>query len=147
MTLAEALTTAPWEILASDISTHVLGIARAAHYPMTRAEHIPNALLTKYCLKGVGPQDGTFLIDRPLRNRINFAQINLNDNLPQTGEFNVIFLRNVMIYFDQETKRKVVGRLTAKLKPGGYFIVSHSESLNGISDILVMVSPSIYRKP
>jgi chemotaxis protein methyltransferase CheR len=59
----------------------------------------------------------------------------------------VIFLRNVMIYFDQETKRKVVARMLPRLKPGGYFIVSHSESLNGITDALKLISPSIYRKP
>ncbi|RYZ82457.1 MAG: hypothetical protein EOO68_34375, partial [Moraxellaceae bacterium] len=71
MTIADKLTTTPWEILASDISTHVLGIAREGHYPMARAQHIPQSQLTKYCLKGVGPQDGTFLIERALRNRIN----------------------------------------------------------------------------
>ncbi|RMP32983.1 Chemotaxis protein methyltransferase [Pseudomonas amygdali pv. lachrymans] len=74
-------------------------------------------------------------------------QVNLNDTLPDLGEFDVIFLRNVMIYFDQETKSKVVARLIPRLKPGGYFIISHSESLNGVNDMLKMVSPSIYRKP
>ncbi len=59
----------------------------------------------------------------------------------------MIFLRNVMIYFDQPTKSKVVARLLPRLKPGGYFIVSHSESLNGVSDALKLVAPSIYRKP
>jgi len=62
------------------------------------------------------------------------------------GEFDVIFLRNVMIYFEQETKRQVIARLLPRLKLGGYFIVSHSESLNGISDALKLVAPSIYRK-
>lgn len=88
------------------------------------------------------------LVERELRQRVRFSQINLNANLPgDLGEFDVIFLRNVMIYFDQETKRKVVARLIPRLKPGGYFIVSHSESLNGISDALKLISPSIYQKP
>lgn len=88
------------------------------------------------------------LVERELRQRVRFSQINLNTNLPgDLGEFDVIFLRNVMIYFDQETKRKVVARLIPRLKPGGYFIVSHSESLNGISDALKLISPSIYQKP
>jgi len=59
----------------------------------------------------------------------------------------VIFLRNVMIYFDIDTKRQVVQRILPLLKPGGYFIVSHSENLNGVSDALKTVKPSIYRKP
>jgi len=101
----------------------------------------------KYCLKGTGSQQGTLLIDRALRNRVNFIQVNLNDTLPELGEFDVIFLRNVMIYFDQPTKSKVVARLIPRLKRGGYFIVSHSESLNGVSDALKLVAPSIYRKP
>ena len=147
MTLAEKLTSTSWEVFGSDISTHVLTIARAAHYPMARAESIPRHLLTKFCLKGIGPQEGTFLIDRSLRNKVNFAQINLNEPLPGIGEFDVIFLRNVMIYFDQETKRKVVARMLPRLKPGGYFMISHSESLNGISNELEIIGPSIYRKP
>ncbi|MDR6959621.1 chemotaxis protein methyltransferase CheR [Pseudomonas brassicacearum] len=147
MTLAEGLGTTPWEVIGSDISSQVLAKARAGHYPMERARTLPHPLLVKYCLKGTGSQQGTFLIDRTLRSRVNFVQVNLNDTLPELGEFDVIFLRNVMIYFDQPTKIKVVARLLPRLKSGGYFIVSHSESLNGISDALKLVAPSIYRKP
>lgn len=147
MTLADQLTTTQWEVFGSDISIQVLQIANNAHYPMTRASNIPKHLLSEYCLKGVGNQDGTFLISRDLRNRVSFAQINLNEALPNVGEFDVIFLRNVMIYFDQETKRKVVARMLPKLKSGGYFFVSHSESLNGVTDALKVILPSVYRKP
>ncbi|KPZ04608.1 MULTISPECIES: CheR family methyltransferase [Pseudomonas syringae group] len=147
MTLAEQLGTTPWEVVGSDISTRVLSKARSGHYPLERTETLPQPLLFKYCLKGIGRQEGTFLIDKSLRSRVSFVQVNLNDTLPDLGEFDVIFLRNVMIYFDQETKSKVVARLIPRLKPGGYFIISHSESLNGINDMLKMVSPSIYRKP
>lgn len=147
MTLAEGLPTTPWEITGSDISSQVLAQARTGHYPMERARNLPRPLLVKYCLKGTGPQEGTLLIDKTLRSRVNFIQVNLNEAMPNLGEFDVIFLRNVMIYFDQETKRKVVARLLPLLKPGGYFMVSHSESLNGVSDALKLVAPSIYRKP
>lgn len=147
MTLAEALGNRAWEVVASDISTRVLDKARSGHYLMKDAEGIPKPILMKHCLKGIGPQKGTFLIDSPLRSRMRFLQINLNKSLPDLGEFDVIFLRNVMIYFDLETKRQVVKRILPVLRPGGYFIVSHSESLNGISDALQMITPSIYRKP
>lgn len=147
MTLADGLGSTPWEIIGSDISSQVLAKARSGHYPMARARTIAQPLLVKHCLKGTGRQEGTFLIERSLRERVHFMQINLNEELPKIGEFEVIFLRNVMIYFDQDTKRKVVARMLPLLKPGGYFIVSHSESLNGISDALQLITPSIYRKP
>lgn len=147
MTLAEGLATTPWEIVASDISTRVLEKARSGHYALERAEDIPQPLLAKYCLKGTGTQEGTFLVERSLRSRVQFMQINLNAALPKIGEFDIVFLRNVMIYFNMATKRQVVERIFPLLKPGGYFIVSHSESLNGIDDRLKLVTPSIYRKP
>ena len=147
MTLAESLGTTPWEIVGSDISSQVLAKARTGHYAMERTETLPRPLLTKYCLKGIGRQEGTFLIDKALRDRVNFVQVNLNEALPALGEFEVIFLRNVMIYFDSDTKVQVVKRLINHLKPGGYFLVSHSESLNGVTDQLRVVKPSIYRRP
>lgn len=147
MTLAEALGAGPWELVASDISSRVLAQAGRGQYPLSRAEHIDTRLLHKYCLKGVGEQEGSFLVERRLRQRIRFMQINLNQRLPEIGDFDVIFLRNVMIYFDLDTKRQVVERILPRLRPGGYFIVSHSESLNGVSEALRLVQPSIYRKP
>lgn len=147
MTLADCLGDKPWEVVASDISTRVLEKARGGHYPMDQAEDIPQSMLTSYCLKGIGSQAGTFLVERRLRNRVSFMQVNLNLKLPKLGEFDVIFLRNVMIYFDTETKRQVVRRIMELLKPGGYLLIGHSESLNGVVDELKTVMPSIYRKP
>lgn len=146
MTLAEHLGDGPWEILASDISTRVLEKACRGQYPLEQTEHIPRSYLSKYCLKGVGSQDGTFLVDGKLRGRIKFAQINLNEALPRLEPLDLIFLRNVMIYFDVQTKRKVVQQLVEVLKPGGHLFIGHSESLNGIFDEIKPVAPAIYRK-
>lgn len=147
MLLADVLGEAPWELVASDLSTRVLEKARAGLYPMERAEGIPKHYLTRFCLKGTGSQEGRFLIAKELRNRVQYRQVNLNETLPKMGEFDVIFLRNVMIYFDMETKRKVVARMLPLLVPGGYLIIGHSESLNGVTDDLKVVMPSVYRKP
>jgi chemotaxis protein methyltransferase CheR len=147
MTLADGLPNTPWEIVASDISTRVLEKARSGHYAMEKARNIPQPLLARHCLKGTGTQVGTFLIEPGLRSRVQFMQINLNAALPKIGEFDIIFLRNVMIYFDMDTKRQVVARMLPLLKSGGFFIVSHSESLNGITDSLKLITPSTYRKP
>lgn len=146
MLLADRLGGVPWEIVASDLSTRVLEKARSGLYPMERARNIPQNYLKAYCLKGTGQHEGSLLIERSLRARVNFLQVNLNEPLPRLGEFDLVFLRNVMIYFEPETKRKVVQRLIPALKPGGYLLIGHSETLNGISDGLRPVSPSIYRK-
>ena len=119
----------------------------AAHYPLERTRHIPPSYLKRFCLKGTGEQAGTLLIERQLRSRVNFAQINLDTELPRIGTFDVIFLRNVMIYFNGDTKREVVGRVLSVLKPGGHFCIGHSESLHEISSAVQQLAPSIYRKP
>jgi chemotaxis protein methyltransferase CheR len=147
MLLDEVLSNAPWEIVASDLSTRVLEKARIGLYPMERMPEIPRHYLSNYCLKGTGTQEGTLLIERKLRDRVQFIQYNLTEAPPKLAEFDVIFLRNVMIYFDQETKRKVVSRLLSKLRPGGHFLVGHSETLNGINEEVRLVQPAIYLKP
>lgn len=147
MVLAENLGMKDWEVFASDLSTRVLERARVGIYGMDRLEHMDKKLLKKYCLKGVRSQSGSFRIDARLRDRVTFAQVNLMNPLPVgLGKFDVIFLRNVLIYFDQETKTRVVERLIPALNSGGYFIVSHSESLHNTTANLQMILPSIYRK-
>lgn len=146
MLLAAELGNAAWEVLGSDISTSVLATARAGLYPMDRARTIPREYLHRYCLKGTGPQAGMFLVDRAVRERVQFRYINLNETLPDVGAFDVIFLRNVMIYFSAETKAQVVARLLPALKPDGHFLVGHCETLNGVTDRLSMSSASIYAR-
>lgn len=147
MVLSDLLGDGQWEVVASDISTRVLEKARTGHYPLERTSGISREHLSRYCLKGVGSQHGTLLVERGLRNRVNFMQVNLNQPLPALGEFDLIFLRNVMIYFDLETKRQVVKRMLPLLRSGGHFLIGHSESLNGVVDSLQAIAPAIYRKP
>ncbi len=146
MVLAEHLGSRGWEVLASDISTRVLEQARAGIYPMERAEKIPQAYLKAYCLKGVGAHAGSFRIAPALRERVAFRAINLNAGLPDVGVFDLILLRNVMIYFDQPTKAQVCQRLAAALRPGGHLFVGHSESLNGLDCPLRSLQPAVYRR-
>jgi chemotaxis protein methyltransferase CheR len=147
MVLAECLEGRSWEVIGSDLSTRVLQQARTGHYSASRTNHIPTNYLKRFCLKGTGKQEGTLLVDRELRQRVQFMQINLNAALPRVGAFDVIFLRNVMIYFSAETKRQVVQRVLSCLKPGGFFLIGHSESLNDITSTLQQIAPSVYRKP
>ena len=147
MVLEDELGARPWDVLASDISTRVLEQARRGHYPLQRARHIPRDYLQRFCLKGHGRQEQTLLVERSLRNKVQFAQINLNETLPSLGQFEFVFLRNVLIYFNAATKREVISRMVSVLRPGGWLFIGHSESLNGINEALQPVGPAIYRKP
>ncbi len=147
MVLDEALGREPWEVLGSDISTRVLERARSGLFPIERMAEIPKPYLSRYCLKGVDQHEGTLLIEKSLRARVQFMAHNLTQAPPPLEPFDVIFLRNVMIYFDHDTKRQVVARLLPLLRPGGHFLVGHSESLNGVTDQLRLVVPAVYRKP
>ncbi len=146
MVLAETLgLSAPWEIVASDISLTILDRARTGLFPMERGSGISEALLKKYCLKGVREQAGNFMVTPRLSERITFRQLNLIDlDGRGLGEFDVIFLRNVMIYFDNDTKRKVVRNMLPHLRRDGVFIIGHSETLNGLTDDLVAMRPTLY---
>lgn len=146
MVLSDSMGKKPWEVLGTDISTKVLHGATRALYPMQRARHIPPDYLRRFCLKGSGEHEGNLLIERSLRERVLFRQVNLNEPLPSVGQFDMIFLRNVMIYFNDATKREVVERLVNVLRPDGFLCIGHSESLNKITEVVVPVAPSIYRK-
>lgn len=145
MQLADQLGDAPWEVMASDLSTQVLEKAKRGLFPMLRAKEISQDYLERFCLKGVGSQDGSFLVSQALRARVSFMQINLNVALPELGLFDMIFLRNVMIYFDNDTKRAVVHRMLPLLKPDGHLLIGHSESLNGVTEAYRSVQPAVYQ--
>jgi chemotaxis protein methyltransferase CheR len=135
-----------WDLLGSDISSRMLATARRGLYAVERAHHIPPDYLKRYCLRGTDEYSGTLLVQKALRQRITFSQVNLIAPLPEMGHFDVIFLRNVIIYFDADMKRRVVHAVADKLRPGGWLVVGHSESLIGPPGDLEPVMPTIYRK-
>ncbi len=147
MTLASSMGSGAWEVLASDLSTRVLERARTGHYPMGRARTIAHDCLVAHCLKGTGRHEGTFMVAPHVATHVQFTQINLNEPLPAIGEFDVIFLRNVMIYFDVATKQQVTQRVLGCLRPGGHLVIGHSESLTNVNNTMKPVAPSVYRKP
>jgi chemotaxis protein methyltransferase CheR len=146
MLLAAELGLGNWDVLGTDISGRVLESARRALYELGRAEQISHDYLRRFCLKGKGPQSGKLLIDKSLRERVTFARANLNEPLPDFGKFDVILLRNVMIYFSTPTKQRVMKHLLPALKPGGYFITGHCDTLAGVTHGLTTLSASVHRK-
>ncbi len=146
MVLADVLGESPWDVFGSDISSRVLEQARRALYPIKLADEIPRRYLQAYCLRGVGAQEGSFTVAPELQRRVRFAEINLNASLPAGDMFDLVLLRNVLIYFQPDTKRRVIERIVERLRPGGWLMVGHSESLGLLADGLQPIAPSVYRR-
>jgi chemotaxis protein methyltransferase CheR len=132
-------------LLASDLSTKALGTARAGVYPMERVAAIPRELLRKYFERGLHAQQGLARVSRSVRSAIEYRQLNLLEIGDLNERFDVIFCRNVMIYFDRDVQQRVVAMLERHLAPGGYLFISHSESLNGIAHALRWAAPAVYQ--
>lgn len=135
----------PWEILASDVNRSVLEKARRAIYRDDRTDQIPDAYRRRFCRKGTGVYEGCLRIMPELRQQVQFRQVNLHQSLPDLGRFDVIFLRNVMIYFDEATKCDVLRRIARVLQPDGWLFVGHSESLHGLDTEFHALMPAIYQ--
>jgi chemotaxis protein methyltransferase CheR len=135
-----------WSVTASDISTKVLEKARAGIYAKDRLSSLPREWLPRYFQRGLGDWAGHFRVKRALAARVAFRQINLIEEYSHPQAFEVIFCRNVMIYFDRATQEQLVIRLARFLAPKGYLMIGHSETLNGLNLPLRCVRPSIYQK-
>lgn len=146
MILEDKLRGGKWQIIASDISSRVLEKSQEGLYPIDKSTKIPVEYLKKYCLKGVKTQSGYFKISDLIKRKIQFKSINLNEHFPNIGKFHIIFLRNVMIYFNKDTRIRLIDQMASHLNPGGYLFIGHSETLLDITDKLVMVKPTIYKK-
>jgi chemotaxis protein methyltransferase CheR len=133
-------------VLASDLSAKVLNQASQGIYATNKLEGIPQELLPRYFLKGVKHRQGFVRVKDELRRLIKFSRINLMEPFSFSKPFQVIFCRNVMIYFDRPTQEKLVAKFDNIMSPGGYLLVGHSESLSGIAHNFKFMCPSTYRK-
>lgn len=148
MTLAGLLPLPQWQIEATDISRRVLAKAASAIYPDEAVRRLPTDIVRSYFQRGFGPQAGNHRIKPALRDRVTLRHLNLLEGEPPfTEPFQVIFCRNVMIYFDRPTQEELIARLSRRLVPGGYLFVGHSESLTHLSHSLRAIQPAIYQKP
>ncbi len=136
-----------FSMLATDISTKVLEKARMGIYEEERVATIPPALKHKYIMRGKDPSRGLVRVVPELRSLVLFQHMNLMDDHPVLPEpADVIFCRNVMIYFDRETQERILGRLCRSLKPGGYLFLGHSETVHRFDLPLVRVVSTVHRK-
>jgi chemotaxis protein methyltransferase CheR len=133
------------EILATDLSTRALDSARAAIWPIAKADEIPPKYLKRFMLRGIGAQTGKMKMTPEIRSMVSFERLNLNDDVyPVSGSFDLILCRNVLIYFDGSSRLRVIHRLLNYLAPSGYLFVGHAESINGVTDRVRPIMPTVY---
>jgi chemotaxis protein methyltransferase CheR len=146
MLLADRLGLDGWEVIGTDLSTHVVELARQGLYPMERAREVPQDYLKRWCRKGHGAHAGQLLVSQELRRRVRFECANLTQDLPDLGLFDVVFLRNVLIYFDTPGKTDIVRRVLPLLKPDGRLYTGHAESIANLNLPVRSLAPAIYAR-
>lgn len=137
---------APVRLLASDLSTRVLAVAKAGLYSEERVKNIPPPIRAQAFHEENADGAKRYRVKSEVRDCITFARVNLMEPWAMKGPFDIIFCRNVMIYFDKPTQEKLVSRYHDLLRTGGYLFVGHSESLAGIQHKYRYVKPTIYGK-
>jgi chemotaxis protein methyltransferase CheR len=148
MTLLAGLDVAQWDvrILASDIDTDVLDRAEAGVYPLDGVARIPEATLRRCFLRGVGAHQGSVRVRPEVRRLITFRRLNLLEpSWPIRTQFDLIFCRNVLMYFDRDTQARLVARLERALTPDGLLLLGHAENLLGLATSMRRVTSTIYR--
>ena len=146
MTLLAQLEGWDIEVLATDLSGRALRQAAAGVWPDEKAAEIPEKYLKAYMLRGVRTQSGRISATNELRAVIRFQRLNLHEELPELGAFDLVFCRNVLIYFDVASRTKAVARILTRLAPAGYLFLGHSESLLSSGLRLRPMAPSVYSR-
>lgn len=151
MTVHDVLQNTPelaFKILGTDISTRVLDKAKRGVYPAAALENIPRTFQSRYVSKCTNDGEPAFQIRQELRNHVRFERFNLmSETFPFQNKFDVIFCRNVMIYFDRQTQETLVGKFYRHLAPGGYLLIGHSESLQTLQHPFRYREATVYQKP
>lgn len=149
MVLRETLkqySTWDFRLLATDLSDRVIEQARQGVYERKALGDVSDQLLRKHFVPIKDSQYDEWQVKPELRKPISYAHLNLMGDWPMSGPFDVIFCRNVMIYFDKPTQEKLVNRFHELLGPGGYLLIGHSESINGLDHPYEYIQPATYRK-
>jgi chemotaxis protein methyltransferase CheR len=149
MIAAEEMPTTPkWDlkILATDIDSDVIAEAQRGVYPFERVSAIPESRLRRFFRRGAGAESGNVRVRPELAQLVTFRPLNLMQEWPMRGPFDIIFCRNVMIYFDQPTRERLVDRFAQILAPGGYLCIGHSESIHGVTTPFKSVGKTVYKR-
>lgn len=146
MVLGSCMPLTSFEVVGTDVSPGVVETARAGLFPLARSSSIPPNALRRFCRRGQGSWEGQFLVTRDLRERTRFEVSNLLAPQTYLGLFDLVMLRNVLIYFDADRQQQLVHNTVDRLKPGGLLMVGHSETASKLHPALRQLQPSIYVK-
>jgi chemotaxis protein methyltransferase CheR len=149
ITLREAITDIDRRdvrILATDVDSDMVQTAVAGIYPEDRIQNIDSSVVQRWFLRGKGTNSGKVRVAQNLRRLVTFRQLNLIDSWPMRGEFDAIFCRNVVIYFDKPTQRVLFDRFAHIMHPDSYLFIGHSETLHNVSDRFQLIGKTIYRR-
>ena len=135
-----------FEITATDISSQVLEKAAKGVYPIAKVAEVPLNIKKQYFLKSKDPANQTVKVSQVLQRNLSLSYLNLMENYSFPQPFDLIFCRNVLIYFDRETQEKVIQKICTCLKPDGYIFIGHSESISGMDLPLTHIKPTIFKK-
>jgi chemotaxis protein methyltransferase CheR len=135
-----------WSVLGTDISDRVLRSASEATYPEDRLRNLSPERLRRHCLRGEGDSAGLVQMHPKLRERVRFGQLNLCQPIEGLGPFDIVFLRNVLIYFDAQTKAQVVDNVLTQLRPGGLLFIGTAEGRVACKTPLKTLAPGAFRK-
>ena len=149
ITVLEALAKLPGadvRILATDLDSAMVRAARDGIYHLSRSSGLGEAMLKKWFMRGAGAQSGLIRVRSQLRDAVRVMPLNLLEAWPMKSQFDVIFCRNVFIYFDKAVKVRILSGFADRLQPGGLLFIGHSETLHGLSDQFELLGQTIYRK-
>lgn len=146
MTLRDLAPAPDFTIAASDLSTKALRAAKSGVYKMAGVQSLPREVLRRHFERGMGEQQGLVRVNQEVRRHVAFKNLNLLEIKDLGERYDVVFCRNVMIYFDKAVQQRVVQMLERHIKPGGYLFISHAETLNGVQHKLRWIAPAVYRK-
>lgn len=147
MVLQDKLGPGRWSLVATDINTKVLAAAAEGIYPIDKAKSIPEGMLKRHCLRGIGENQGTFRIREELRSLVRFRRTNLLSLDADLQDLDIVFLRNVLIYFDAPERQRILQEVSSRMRPGAWLLLGHSESAVGLKlPLLECFRPSIHRR-
>lgn len=151
MLMAEFVSERPgvdFTVVATDLSSAMIAIGKRAIYAEQKVRAVPIQIRKKYVMQGKGAQAGYCRIVPELRSRVRFRLLNLmNSDFGFGVAMDIVFCRNVIIYFDRKIQENLFKKIFAQLVPGGFLFIGHAETLDGINSQFVRVAPTIYRKP
>jgi len=146
MVLARHARQPAWEVVGTDLSTKVVALAQRGLYSADRCRLVSPEDLKRWCRKGTGEYEDQVLITPELRQRVRFQTGNLTEPMSALGNFDVVFLRNVLIYFDGPMRKRVVEVAASQLREGGVLYTGHAETIQGLLPSLAQQAPAIYLK-